>query len=152
MTHIVVRRRALSDPARLVWTIRTPQAWLGPESHPAPDGMRRHQADLRLRVSDQPSLVTFSKAAYVDLGPVIWMSNGWEVDVSWRASTLAPLFPVFSGTIVARADELTIEGWYAPPGGAVGRLADRALLHLTAEGTARWLLGELDRVAAVGAG
>ncbi len=152
MTHIVVRRRASSDPTRLAWAIRAARAWLGPEIFPAPGGMHRHQADLRLRVSDQPSLVTFGKAAYVDLGPVTWMHDAWEVEVSWRASTLAPLFPVFSGTIVARAHEMTIGGWYAPPGGALGQVADRALLHLAAEGTARWLLGELDRVAAGGAG
>jgi hypothetical protein len=152
MTHIVVRRRTSSDPARLAWAIRAARAWLGPELNPAPDGMHRHQADLRLRVSDQPSLVTFGKAAYVDLGPVIWMRDAWEVEVSWRASTLAPLFPVFSGTIVARAGEMTIGGWYAPPGGALGQVADRGLLHLAAEGTARWLLGELDRVAAAGGG
>ena len=41
------------------------------------------------------------------------MPDAWEVEVSWRASTLAPLFPMFSGTIVARADEMTIGGWYA---------------------------------------
>jgi hypothetical protein len=112
--------------------------------------MHRHQADLRLRVSDRPSLVTFGKAAYVDIGPVLPHENGWEVEVSWRASTLAPLFPVFSGTIVARGEELTISGWYAPPGGALGRAADHALLHIAAEGTARWLLGELDNAAATG--
>jgi hypothetical protein len=109
--------------------------------------MRRHQADLRLRVSERPSLTTFRKAAYVDLGPVLPIGDGWQVEVSWRAATMAPLFPVFSGTIVARAGELTVSGWYAPPGGAVGRVADRALLHIAAEGTARWLLGELDRAA-----
>jgi hypothetical protein len=49
---------------------------------------------------------------------------------------------------VARGEELSISGWYAPPGGVVGRAADRALLHIAAEGTARWLLGELDRAAA----
>ena len=47
---------------------------------------------------------------------------------------------------------MTIGGWYAPPGGALGQVADRALLHLAAEGTARWLLGELDRVARRAAG
>ena len=150
--HVVVRRRALSDPARLAWAIRAARSWLGPEVHPAPEGMHRHQADLRLRVSEHPSLVTFGKAAFVDLGSVEWLKDGWMVEVGWRASSMAPLFPVFSGTIVVRADEMTIGGWYAPPGGALGRLADRALLHVAAEGTARWLLGELDRVAAVGAG
>lgn len=146
----MVRRRALSEPARLAWAIRAALSWLGPEIEPAPAGMHRHQADLRLRVSEHPSLVTFGKAAWVDIGPVQPLDGGWEVEVAWRASTLAPLFPVFSGTIVARGEELTLSGWYAPPGGTAGLVADRALLHIAAEGTARWLLGELDHAAATG--
>lgn len=152
LSRLVVRRRAESEPARLASAIRAARAWLGPEVEPAPAGMHRHQADLRLRVSDRPSLVTFGKAAYVDLGPVQPLDGGCQVEVSWRASTLAPLFPVFSGTIVARGEELSLSGWYAPPGGVVGRVADRALLHVAAEGTARWLLSELDRAAQRGAG
>jgi hypothetical protein len=151
LTHVVVRRRALSHPDRLAWAIRAARAWLGPEAGQAPAGMHRHQADLRLRVSDQPSLVTFGKAAYVDIGPVRPLDDGWEVDIGWRASSLAPLFPVFSGTIVAERDELTLSGWYAPPGGTLGRVADRALLHIAADATARWLLRELDDAAAQGA-
>ena len=150
LTRLVVRRRALSDPDRLAWAICAARAWLGPEIEPAPLGMHRHQADLRLRVSDQPRLVTFGKAAYVDIGPVQPLDEGWEVEIAWRACTLAPLFPVFSGAIVARGEELTLSGWYAPPGGVVGRVADRALLHIAAEGTARWLLAELDNAAATG--
>ena len=153
LSRLVVRRHALSEPARLAWAIRAARAWLGPEVDPAPSGMRRHQADLRLRVSDHPSLVTFGKAAYVDIGPVhVLEADDWEVEIGWRASTLVPLFPVFSGTIAARDGELTLSGWYAPPGGTVGRVADRALLHIAAEGTARWLLGQLDDAAAQGAG
>lgn len=151
LTHIVVRRRAESDPARLAWAIRAARAWLGPEVGPPPLGLRRYQADLRLRVSEHPSLVTFRKAAYVDVGPIQALDDGWQVEVGWRASTLAPLFPVFSGRIVAGSGQLTLSGWYAPPGGAVGRIADRALLHIAAEGTARWLLGALDDAAARGA-
>ena len=145
LSHMVVRRLATSSPERLAWAIRAARSWLGPELEDAPPGMHRHQADLRLRVSERPSLVTFRKATYVDLGPVEPLGDGWQVEVSWRAATLAPLFPVFSGTIVERGGELTISGWYAPPGGVVGRIADRALLHIAAEGTARWLLGEIDR-------
>ena len=150
LSRLVVRRRALSEPARLAWAIRAARAWLGPEIEPSPPGMHRHEADLRMRVSDHPSLVTFRKAAYVDIGPVRPLDDGWAVEVSWRASTLAPLFPVFSGTIEAAGGGLTLLGWYAPPGGVVGRLADRALLHIAAEGTARWLLGAIDEAAAAG--
>jgi hypothetical protein len=151
LTRIVVRRRTSSDASRLAWAIRAARAWLGPEVRPSPPGMHRHQANLRLRVSDSPSFITFGKAAYVDLGPVGWLDRDWEAEVSWRASTLAPLFPVFSGSIVVRQGEMTLSGWYAPPGGTVGHLADRALLHLAATGTARWLLGELERAATTAA-
>jgi hypothetical protein len=33
----------------------------------------------------------------------------------------------------------------------VGRVADHALLHVAAKRTARWLLGELNRAAGIGA-
>ena len=146
LSHLVVRRHAV-DQARLAWAVREARAWLGPEVRGAPKGMHRHQTDLRLRVGDRPALVTFRKAAYVDIGPVELLNDGWQVEISWRAATLAPLFPVFSGTIVAHGMELTLSGWYAPPGGELGWLADRALLHIAATGTANWLLGEFERAA-----
>ena len=150
LTRLVVRRSPLTDASRLAWALRAARGWLGAEVGDAPAGMHRYQADLRLRVSDHPSLVTFRKAAYIDVGPLQERDNGWEAELSWRASTLAPLFPVFSGTLVTGPEEITISGWYSPPGGNLGRVADHALLHIAAEGTARWFLGELDRVAATG--
>lgn len=152
-SHLAVQRRTSIAAARLAWAVRAARTWLGPEVTPAPQGLRRHQADLRLRVSDHPSLVTFRKAAFVDVGPIRPIDDDdWEVEIAWRASTLAPLFPVFSGTLACRAGELTLSGWYAPPGGSAGRLADHALLHLAAEGTARWLLAELEGAAQRGGG
>jgi len=150
LSQLVVRRAAAVDQARLAWAVRAARAWLGPQIDGAPKGMHRHETDLRLRVSDRPSLVTFRKAAFVDLGSIHPLEDGWQVEVSWRASTLAPLFPVFSGTIVAHGMELTLSGWYAPPGGSIGRFADRALLHVAATGTAKWLMGELERAATEG--
>ena len=149
-SHVVVHREAGSGPDRMAWAIRAARSWLGPEVPDAPAGIHRHQVDLRLRVSDRPSLVTFGKAAYVDLGTPQPIGDGWQVEVSWRATSLAPLFPVFSGMLVVRDGEMTLSGWYAPPGGSIGRVADRALLHIAAEGTARWFLGELDRAARSG--
>jgi hypothetical protein len=114
LTHLFVQWRTTADADRLASVILAPRTWLGPEVEPAPPGLRRHHTDLRLRVGDRPSIVTFRKAAYVDLGPLQSLGDGWQVEVQWRASTLAPLFPVFSGTIVARGDELTVSGWYDP--------------------------------------
>ena len=152
MTHLIVRAEAAAEAKRIAWAIRAARAWLGPEVDHAPHGMRRHHADLRLQVSDKPSFTVFAKAAFVDFGPILPTNDGFEVEVAWRASTMAPLFPVFSGRIVARAHALSLSGWYAPPGGTVGRVADRVLLHIAATRTARWLLGEIDRVASKGVG
>jgi hypothetical protein len=145
---IAVAWRPRSSSAELAAAFGAPASWLGPAAD-SPDGVhRRHQADLRLRVNDRPSLVTFQKAAYVDLGPIEPIGNGWEARIGWRAATMAPLFPVFAGRLAVRADELVLSGWYAPPGGFLGRAADAALLRVAATGTARWLLAALDEAAA----
>jgi len=147
--RLVASDRLRSDPDRAAAMLAADPPWeaLRAEPSDSPD-LRRYAIDLRLRLGgESPSLTTFSKAAYLDLGNPRRTARGWDVELQWRASTAAPLFPVFSGTLAIVADELRIEGLYAPPGGAVGRVADRMLLHIAANGTARWLLGEIDRAA-----
>ncbi len=115
---------------------------------PEVGGLRRYAVDLRLRIGESPhGLTTFRKAAYVDLGHPRLAAEGWEAEIGWRSSTAAPLFPVFAGWLFLRKGELRIDGLYAPPGGVLGRAADRVLLHLAANATARWVLGEIDRAA-----
>jgi hypothetical protein len=119
--------------------------WLGEEVGGAAAGLRRFAVDLRLRVGGTSAgLTTFGKAAFLDLGVPARTADGWQVEVGWRASSAAPLFPVFWGRLTIGRDELAVDGYYAPPGGVVGRVADRMLLHVAANGTARWLLRELD--------
>ena len=122
-------------------------AWLGPPAADSPSGMRRFASDPRLRPDNDGLLAAFRKAAYVDLGFSQRVGDGLRVEISWRSATLAPLFPVFSGWLTVRPGELRLDGYYAPPGGAFGLVADRALLHLAARGTARWLLGQLRHAA-----
>ena len=122
--------------------------WLGQPAADAPAGMRRFATDLRLRPDDGGLLATIHKAAYVDLGTSRRVSGGLCAEISWRSATLAPLFPVFSGWLRVGGSELSVDGYYAPPGGAIGLAADRALLHLAARGTARWLLRQLLEAAA----
>jgi hypothetical protein len=125
----------------------------GTVERPTVAGLRRFAVDLRLRVGgDEAGLTTFGKAAFLDVGRPRRTPAGWEVEISWRAASAAPLFPVFSGWLVIGAEQLRIEGLYAPPGGTIGRVADRMLLHLAANATARWLLHELDRAALGAAG
>lgn len=120
----------------------------GWEERPGLDGIRRYAVDLRLRLGGPgAALSTFRKAALVDIGAIERGAGVHEVEIQWRAATAAPLFPVFAGLLRIGPDELTVSGLYAPPGGFVGRIADRALLHVAATGTARWLLGEIQREA-----
>jgi hypothetical protein len=117
--------------------------WLG-ELVTAPSdegGTARYLLDLELRVVDHAPRVAFHKAAFVDIGPLRdGGEDGLSVDISWRAAGLTPLFPVFAGTMRWADGELRVDGFYAPPGGSVGVVADRLLLNVAARGTARRLL------------
>jgi hypothetical protein len=119
--------------------------WLGervPESaHQADPGPCRHRflCDLELHAGGAgPTL--FRKAALVCFGEPRRSAKGWTVPLEWRAATLAPLFPVFSGQLRIAADRIELQGGYAPPGGVLGSLLDAALLGVAARGTARWFL------------
>lgn len=137
----VSRRRALAllgKPGR--------EAWLGEvvEAGAANSEQDRYLVDLELRVSEQTSRITFRKAAYVDVGPASGQRPGpIRVPISWRAAGMAPLFPVFSGTLSWIDDELRLDGYYAPPGGGLGLVADRLLLNVAARATGRLLLARI---------
>jgi hypothetical protein len=120
-------------------------AWLGEMVEAEGIGDReRHLVDLELRVSEETPRISFRKAAYVDVGPACGGSlQPIDVGISWRAAGLAPLFPVFSGTLSWADGELALDGYYAPPGGEIGVVADRLLLNVAARGTARLLLEKI---------
>ena len=125
---------ALADPA-----------WLGPSVDAPPERPehRRIETDLAFALPAERRTLTFRKAAFVDIGPVRRDGRTCSAEIGWRASTLAPLFPVFGGRVEARAGVLRLEGVYAPPGGGIGLLVDRALLHFVAQRTAIWFLERL---------
>lgn len=140
-----VHRAGAVDVQRICPLLSHP-GWLGQAIDVAglEDGTTRYLTDLVLPLPPDGRLLSLHKAAFVDLGPVISRPDGGcDVEIAWRSASLAPLFPVFAGHLQARASGLTIEGHYAPPGGIVGRTADRMLLHTAARGTARWFLGHL---------
>lgn len=118
--------------------------WLGERVAERPDDAndpgRRFQIDLGIATRSNGERPVFRKAAYVDLGPVQPTSDGWCVQIAWQAATLAPLFPVFGGTLTRTGDSLVLDGEYAPPGGELGIAVDRALLNIAARRTAVSLL------------
>ena len=150
--RLVASARLRSDPDRVASRIADDGAspWAeGRVDHPESSELRRFMIDLRLRIGgDTARFTTLRKAAYLDLGRPRRTAAGWQAEIGWQASSAAPLFPVFSGWLTIGPDELRIDGFYAPPGGPVGRAADRVLLHVAANATARWVLGEIDRAVA----
>lgn len=148
--RLVASRRLTSHPDRVADLLGeggTPWAE-GRVASPGGDSLRRFAVDLRLRIGGETAAVTsLGKSAYLDLGWPQQTAGGWQVEISWLASTAAPLFPVFSGWLTIGIEELRIDGLYAPPGGAMGFIADRILLHAAANATARWVLSEIDRAA-----
>jgi hypothetical protein len=145
LSHLLVVRPADGEAEALARTASSiPPFWLGISNigEHGPDGTRRFLIDMLLPVGDGRS-IAFRKATAVDLAPSRNVADGWVIPISWRAITLQPLFPVFSGELRITKGEVRLEGRYAPPGGQIGRLADRLLMHLAAERTGRWLVGRL---------
>jgi hypothetical protein len=148
--RLVASTQPRSTPSRLAALLGTgPVPWAArSDGEPGVEGMRTFALDLSLRLRDEPAVIgPLRKSAYLDLGWPRRNATGWEAEISWRAATAAPLFPVFSGWLTIGPDRMQIDGLYAPPGGVVGRVADRILLHVAANATARWLLAEIDRAA-----
>ncbi len=153
VARLSVTRILRADPAGLCRAFLDP-GWLGGviAGQGARPGLQRVETDLALSLTDDPRTLTFRKAAYVDLGVETTTDGSCVGVVEWRAATLAPLFPVFVGTVVARDGGLRIEGAYAPPGGGVGLLVDRGLLQHFARRTASWFLDRLIEELAANAG
>ncbi len=144
--HLRLVQPWAGDPARARASLGDGGAeWLGtPLDRPADrPHVRRFESDLVLPMREQARHMVLRKAALVDLGPVEAIPGGFRVDVSWRSANLAPLFPVFVGTLTVLEGELTLDGYYAPPGGEIGVILDRALLNIAARGTARWFLSKV---------
>jgi hypothetical protein len=141
VTHLRLAQPATIELARaLPLLMEQAPAWLGAPAPGARDGYRRYLTDLSLPLREHSPNMTFSKAAFVDLGPVRSGPASHEVALEWRSSSLAPLFPVFSGSLLVTPSEVVLEGYYAPPAGDVGAVLDRAFLNIAARGTARWFL------------
>jgi hypothetical protein len=142
-SHLEVWVPVAATPERVIDVLGSGRnAWLGEMVRPAtpPDEPARYLLDLELRVGEHTPRISFRKAALVDLGEPTVDGGSVRVEIAWRAAGMTPLFPVFAGDLRWSDDVLRVEGVYAPPGGAVGAMADRLLLNVAARGTARRLL------------
>jgi hypothetical protein len=145
ITRLEVRRTFPGDPARLCAALMAP-CWLGTVVASPPDrpDMTRLEMDLAFTLdSEGGRLLTFKKAALVDIAMSKDGADTCTGEISWRASSFSPLFPVFAGQLALKNGRLALAGVYAPPGGQLGLLFDRTIIHRFAERTARWLLDRI---------
>lgn len=153
-SHVTPLR--LVQPATIDLALAVPRitdqaaAWLGIPVPSARPGYHRFLTDLSLPIRDHAPSLVFKKAAYVDLGGAHQTPEAFEIEIGWQSSSLAPLFPVFSGHLIVTRTELCLEGFYAPPGGEIGAALDKAFLGIAARGTARWFLERATEVASGG--
>ena len=119
--------------------------WLGRVvgAPPGRPDLLRVEADLAFVLHTDRRVLTFRKAALVDMGVVSLDEKGCAGDIGWQAASFAPLFPVFAGRLVVQPTGLNLQGVYAPPSGDIGLLIDRMFLHYFAQRTADWFLDRL---------
>lgn len=139
-----VRRPGTIDLDRAILALGD-LSWLGRPTDGPPDRPQlRHVAtDLDLPILDGSSTGPVRKAAFIDLGPARQVGDLVLVEIAWRSASFAPLFPVFAGQLSISANDIVLDGRYAPPVGRLGLLLDQALLHLVAQRTAGALVARL---------
>jgi hypothetical protein len=118
--------------------------WLSPL---AAEAMGEGEA-LRVRVGPLNALPMLGKTVRVQVGQPLRRGDVTVVPLTWTATAAPGLFPVLSADLeIAPLDshltQLTVQGRYEPPLGALGRRLDRLLMHRVAEASVRAFLSRL---------
>lgn len=133
-----------ADPARLCLALSNP-GWLGQVVASPPDrqDLIRVETDLAFTLKADGRDLVFRKAALLDIGIDAPGQAGCTGEIDWRAASFSPLFAVFAGRLIVGPSRIQLQGVYAPPGGQLGLLIDRTMIHRFAERTACWFLDKL---------
>lgn len=109
---------------------------------------------LRVKVGPQNWPALMAKTVDIRLGPIRRHGDLTLLAFSWHATGTASLFPALDADLEIsplgdHRSELALRGRYDPPGGVLGRSADRLLLHRLADATVRAFLSSLANRLAV---
>lgn len=118
--------------------------WLAPLATAAADDGEA----LRLRIGPLAVLPMLGKTVSVHVGQPIDRGEITVVPLTWEATSAPGLFPVLSADLEVAGlgddlTQLTLQGRYDPPLGAIGQRIDRLLMHRVAEASVRSFLGHL---------
>jgi hypothetical protein len=137
--------RTIDKPYRFVETalLHGPTAWL--------PGPRHRDGELTTELAVRVGGSRIGRAVVVQSGPAMTLPGRCQVSISWRAARHPELYPTLSGVLEAtpvatRQTRLALWASYDPPAGAVGELADRAVMHRLAEASAEELMDRLTGV------
>lgn len=126
--------------------LRSPEDSIGSQAQQADDRSQRLMAEVGFPVSGR----RVGKTVDVTVGDPVRLESKTLLPITWTPVGGHGLIPVLQGDLEvaqlgAAMTQLALSGRYRPPLGALGRTADRALLHRVAEATVKDFL---DRVAA----
>jgi hypothetical protein len=126
---------------------RRPQEWLPGAAVEA----QRQESQLLAEVGFEMAHIRVGKKVQVEIISLERSPTKTVLLIRWEAWHGAKLFPVLEGSLeltptVDNGSRILLRGEYQPPGGAVGRAGDRAVLHHVAAMTARDFV---ERIASV---
>ena len=134
--------------------VQDPAAWLPGLA----DDARRHGTRLLAEAGFRMPVGAVTRGVVVTVGRAVRFPSKLAMPISWEPSGAEPLLPDLDadlevGPLGPARTQLAINATYTPPLGAVGRTADRLLLHRLAEATVKRFLdqvgGRLLELAAV---
>lgn len=101
--------------------------------------------ELRAKVGPAGLPRMLQRTVSIELSPIRRLSDRTLIGFRWQSTSRGGVFPGLEGDLEVApfglsAAELVVRGCYDPPGGILGREADRLLLHRLAESTVRALL------------
>ena len=105
-------------------------------------GAQRGEGELLTDVGFEVAHLRVDKKVSIEILSLVRTESSVVLLVRWKAHGGTRLFPIFEGSLeVTPIDgyrsRLFVSGEYQPPGGELGRIGDRALLHRVATATIR---------------
>ncbi|MBV8195774.1 MAG: hypothetical protein JOY80_09640 [Candidatus Dormibacteraeota bacterium] len=112
------------------------------------DAAYREGESLSLKLTPSSRYRGFGKRVSVDVGSACHLDDRLILPIKWWATGASALFPRLEGDLEAaplgaECTEITLMGRYDPPLAALGRQADRLLMHRIAEASVRSFLTHL---------
>jgi hypothetical protein len=99
------------------------------------------ERQLLAEVGFEVAHVRVEKQVEIELVDLVRSPSKVVLLIRWKAHRATGLFPVLEGSLEVTpssdGSQLFVNGEYQPPGGAVGRVTDRAVLHRIAKATVR---------------